>query len=84
MLSTLEPLKHDKLLSNVAFNLSLRPYTKVLMPATVRRLGSGPLCSFPNDFELDIYLAGPRTRPRPQLHLRHKLIGLSGYRVHNS
>jgi hypothetical protein len=42
--------------TNRAGLIGIEPCAKVLMPETIAHLGSGPLCSFPNDFQLDIFL----------------------------
>jgi hypothetical protein len=36
--------------------IGIEPCSKVLMADTVARLGSGPLCSFPSDSQLEVYL----------------------------
>ena len=42
--------------TNRAGLIGIESCEKVLVPDTVARLGSGPLCSFPNDYKLEIYL----------------------------
>ena len=46
----------DLSMTNRAELIGIESCAKVLTPATIESLGTGPFCAFPNDYELEIYL----------------------------
>jgi hypothetical protein len=46
----------DPSMTNRAELIGIESCSKVLTPATIKQLGTGPFCAFPNDYELEIYL----------------------------